>query len=134
MPGYGIVKLSKTKRTIRMECWPRWADPANPKHKPYFGWPKTISQFDNYLRKPVGYLPTLQVKGMMDPVVQVIDEKTGETVYAVRIKGNSFRPMVFASGKYTVKVGELGTPRVKTFKGITIQQNAKLEVDLSAFK
>ena len=49
-------------------------------------------------------------------VVQVLDEKTGQVVYTLRIRGNSFRPKVFAKGKYTVKVGE-GEDR-KTMKGI----------------
>lgn len=128
MPGYGIVKLNKAKRTIRMECWPRWADPANPKHKPYFGWPKTISQFDNYKRKPAGYLPTLNITGMTNPVVQVVSEKTGETVYAVRIKGNTFRPFVFEQGKYTVRVGELGTKRVKKLSGQAISPQKEIDV------
>ena len=105
MPGYGIVKLNKAKRTIRMECWPRWADPGNPRHKPYPGWPKTISQLDNYRRKPAGFLPTLNITGMKDPVVHVINEKTGKTVYALRILGRSFRPFVFSKSKHTVRVG-----------------------------
>ncbi|MFQ5733303.1 MAG: alkaline phosphatase D family protein, partial [Planctomycetaceae bacterium] len=130
MPGYGIVKLNKTQRTITFECWPRWANPDNPKHKPYFGWPKTISQLDNYRRKPAGYLPTIRVTGMTDPVVQVINEKTGETVYAVRIKGKSFRPFVFQKGKYTVRVGELGTKRVKVLKGLEIGTGRTLGVQL----
>ena len=135
MPGYGIVKLNKKARTIRMECWPRWADPSNPKHKPYFGWPKTISQMDNYRRKPVGYLPTINVKGMANPVVHVIDGKNGETVYAVRIKGASFRPFVFANGSYAVQVGEPGTKRVKVFRGLSIAPAGNsIDVELPAAK
>jgi hypothetical protein len=132
MPGYGIVKFNKKDRTIRMECWPRWADPANPKHKPYFGWPKTITQLDNYRRKPVGYLPTLKVKGMTNPVVQVVNEKTGEVEYTLRIKGDSFKPFVFATGKYTVRVGELGAGRVRVSKGLEISENAEVEIRLTA--
>ena len=49
-PGYGIVKMNKTKRTIKMECWPRYANPMDESQQ-YAGWPKTISQFDNYGRK-----------------------------------------------------------------------------------
>jgi hypothetical protein len=39
-------------------------------------------------------------------VVQVIDESNGEVVYTLRIQGDSFRPKVFRSGAYTIKVGE----------------------------
>ena len=55
---------------------------------------------------------------MTDPVVQVIGQADGEIVYTLRIKGKSFRPKVFKEGKYTLNVGELGTEKVKTIKGI----------------
>jgi alkaline phosphatase D len=43
---------------------------------------------------------------MKDAVVQVIDESSGEIVYTLRIKGAEFRPKVFSSGTYTVRVGD----------------------------
>jgi hypothetical protein len=58
------------------------------------------------------------VSGLIDPVVQVIDEATGEIVYTLRIKGTSFRPKVFREGKYTVKVGEPGTEEMRVLKGL----------------
>ena len=45
---------------------------------------------------------------MTDPVVQVIDESNGEVVYTLRTRGTTFRPKVFAEGRYSVKVGEQG--------------------------
>jgi len=132
MPGYGLVKFNKAKRSITFECWPRWADPANPKHHQYRGWPKTISQLDNYGRRRAGYLPAIKVKGMTDPVVQVVNEKSGEIVYTLRIKGTEFRPFVFEQGTYTVKVGELGTKRVKVLKGLGVAESKKVEIDLTA--
>ncbi len=105
MPGYGIVKFNKTDRTITMENWPRFADPADRKAEQYTGWPKTIAQTDNYARKAAGYLPTVETN-IDDPVVQIIDEKSGEIVYTLRINGRKFEPKVFdKAGTYTVKVG-----------------------------
>jgi len=105
MPGYGIVKLDKRARTYTFECWPRWADPGRDPQYP--GWPKTVPQLDNYARKPAAFLPTLEISGRADPVVQVIDEATGEVVYTLRIRGDRFRPMVFDAGvTYRVRVGE----------------------------
>lgn len=119
MPGYGIVRMNKVDQTITMECWPRYADPTDPATgRQYPGWPKTIGMEDNYGRKAAAYLPTLAVKGMERPVVQVIDEKNGEIVYTLRIKAATFRPKVFREGTYTVKVGEPGTDRMKTVKGV----------------
>ena len=100
--GYGIVRFHKPERTITMECWPRYADPATDGQ--YAGWPITIQQEDNYSRLAVAWLPTLKVTGAADPVVQVIDEADGELVYALRIKGSSWRPKVFGEGRYTIKV------------------------------
>jgi hypothetical protein len=110
MPGYGIVRLDKPSRMITMECWPRFADPADPEVKLYDGWPLTISQLANFGPEPVGYLGRLQVSGIESPVVQVIDESTQEVVYTLRIQGSEFSPMVFAEGTYTLRVGELDTP------------------------
>ena len=103
--GYGIVRLNKKTRKITIECWPRLSDPSGPDAVQYPGWPITINQTDNYSRKPFGYLPTLEVKDLTNPLVQVIDQKTKETVYTLRIKGNTFQPVVFEDSIYTIKVG-----------------------------
>jgi hypothetical protein len=130
MPGYGIVKFNKNNRRMTLECWPRWADPDS--DSPYPGWPFRINQMDNYGRKAQAYLPTLRVSGMRDPVVQVIDEFTDEMVYTLRIQGQSFQPHVFSEGKYTVRIGELGTSRVKELFGVraTSANDKFLFVDL----
>jgi len=116
--GFGIVKFDKKKRQITLQCWPRNVDITSRKATQYSGWPRTVNQQDNYARKAVAYLPVLKVSGMTDPVVQVIDQANGEIVYTLRINGKSFRPKVFKEGKYTLKVGELGTDKVKTLKNV----------------
>jgi hypothetical protein len=47
----------------------------------------------------------------------VIREVDGEILYTQRIVGRSFRPRVFAPGKYTVKVGR-DTPKGWSVKGL----------------
>ena len=117
--GYGIVRLDRNDRTITIECWPRYADPSDPATGgQYADWPIVVNQTENYGRKAVGYLPTIEVKGMTDLVVQVIDESGKEIVYTLRIKGTEFRPKVFSTGSYTVRVGEPGTNRLKTLRNI----------------
>jgi hypothetical protein len=116
--GYGIVRLNRKTREITIECWPRWADPAQPDAQQYLGWPITIQQLDNYARQPAAHLPLIEVTGMADPVIQVIDEATGDIVYTLRIAGRTFRPPVFGVGTYTLKVGEPGTARLKTLTGL----------------
>ncbi|MBN1420166.1 MAG: alkaline phosphatase D family protein [Planctomycetes bacterium] len=119
MPGYGIVRLDKRTREITMECWPRGVDPDDPSTgRQYPGWPKTVSQMSNYDRKAAAFLPVIECVGMTDPVVQVVEESTGEIVYTLRIQGTTFRPKVFAPGKYTLSVGEPGTPRCQVIRGV----------------
>jgi hypothetical protein len=116
--GFGVVKFNKTTREITLECWPRNVDITDPQTKQYSGWPRTINQQDNYGRKPVAYLPTIEVEGMTNPVVQVIDESNGEIAYTLCISGTSYTPKVFKKEKYTVKVGQQGTDKMKTLTGI----------------
>lgn len=115
--GWGVVTFDKKKRTVRFDMWPRKVDITSPAAKQYSGWPITVNQLDNYGRKAVAYLPTIKVRGMIDPVVQIIDETSGEIVYTLRIKGNEFRPKVFAEGTYTIRVGDQ-LSKNKTLKGI----------------
>jgi len=114
--GHAIVRFNVKERTITMECWPRGVDVTRADAPQYPGWPITITQQDNYGRKAKAYLPTLQIKGAADPIVQVIDEANNERLYALRIQGNTFRPKVFKPGAYTVKVSK-GT-RQTTLTGI----------------
>jgi hypothetical protein len=104
--GYGLVRFNKKTRKITMECWPRGVDVANPDTKQYSGFPITIDQQDNYGRKPFAYLPKIEVVGRQNPVVQIIDESNNAIVYTIRIKGSTFRPIVYRDGTYTIKVGE----------------------------
>jgi len=117
-PGYGIVRFNRNTRDITIECWPRLSDPTKTKDGQYPGWPIKINQLDNYARAAQAYLPTLEVDGMQDPVIQVIDEDKDEIVYTLRIKGSTFSPKVFKSGAYTIKVGDPDLNNIKVFNGI----------------
>ncbi|RJP21787.1 MAG: twin-arginine translocation pathway signal [Candidatus Omnitrophota bacterium] len=117
--GYGIIRFDKKKREIVVEAWKLIFDAANPRPVDQFpGWPKTIPLMENYGREAVAWLPTLRVSGMIDPVVQVIDESTNEIVYTLRINGTEFRPKVFKKGLYRVKIGEPSIKAMKTINGL----------------
>ena len=117
--GFGIVRFNKKKRDITMECWPRHVDVTDKDAAQFPGWPVTINQLDNYGRKAIAWLPTLEISGKTDPVVEIIAEDTGETVYILRIKGRRFNPKVFKDGAYTIRVGaaEEGDP-MKTIRNV----------------
>ncbi len=105
-PGYGIISFHRGKRSITLANWPRWVDPAAPGAKPYPGWPITVTQRDNYGRKPAAWLPPIEVADCEDPVIQVIRDKDAEVVYTLRIKGKAFQPWTFESGRHTVVVSD----------------------------
>ena len=116
--GYGIARMYKDTRVVSLEIWPRWVDPAAEEAGPYYGWPVVFHQLDDYARKAAAWLPEVRVEGMRDPVIQVIDEKTGEIVYTLRIQGTRFRPKVFAPGLYTLRVGDQGPRGMRIFTHI----------------
>ncbi len=123
--GYGLIRFNTKDRTITVECYRLLVDVAQPGPKKgrgegqFAGWPQTFHMLDNYGRKPSGELPMISVRGMDEPVVQVIDEKTKQVAYTLRLQSRNFRPMVFSKGPFTIRVGEPGTERVRTFKGVT---------------
>jgi hypothetical protein len=130
--GFGVVRFDKARRTITMECWPRMTDVTAPDATQYEGWPITIRQEDNYGRTPVAWLPVVTVRGATDPVFTVTDEATGEAVYALRIRGDTFQPKVFAEGAYTVAVDEAPGKR-KVLEGIRAggkEEVGRIEIDL----
>lgn len=99
--GYGLVRFQKKTRQITFECWPRFSDGKTQ----FPGWPITVPMDGNDGRKVTGYLPELKFEGSTHPVVQVIAEATGDILYTVRVQGTSFRPRVYAAGKYSIKAG-----------------------------
>ena len=103
--GYGIVRINTQSRLITMECWPRDVDITDPKAMQYPGWPRTISQFDNYNPPSWGQLGELSFD-VEDPVVQLVDAKNGEILYTVRANGKSFTPGAPWGRSFVVKVGK----------------------------
>ena len=90
--GYGIVRFNKAKRTVTLECWPRFVDARMGDKGQFPGWPLTFAMQDNDGRKPTGWLPELHFPTTKSAVVQVVDEKTGETLYTVRTDSQPLPP------------------------------------------
>lgn len=124
--GYGLVRFNKRTRKITLECWPRGCDVTDPDCEQYAGWPITIDQEDNYGREALADLPTLEITGAKDPVVQIIEEASGEIIYTLRIEGTSYRPKVFSKGTYTVKVTDGEASRI--VQGVTPVEAGESEI------
>jgi hypothetical protein len=115
--GYGLIRFNKTTRQTTFECWPRFAKVAEGDKAQFPGWPITISQDANDGRHVAGWLPELVIEGAENPVVQVIEESTGDILYTVRVRGHRFQPRVYAQGKHTIKVNP-GEPTSQEDKGL----------------
>ncbi len=103
--GYGLVRFNKVKRQATFECWPRFSKVSDGDSAQFSGWPITVDLDKNDGRTVVGYLPAVEIKGVAQPVVQVVRNDTGETLYTIRAGQSPFAPPVYAQGKYTVRVG-----------------------------
>lgn len=115
--GYGLVRFHKQRRTVTFECWPRFSDAREGDQAQFPGWPMTIASDANDGRAVTGYLPELIFENSTNPVVQVIEDKTGEILYTVRIRGDRFQPRVYSVGQHTVKVGR-DKPDGQTLAGL----------------
>lgn len=103
--GFGIVRLNTKTRQITMECWPRNVDVTDTSAQQYPGWPRTISQFDNYNPRSWGKLGELTFD-VDSPVVQLVDSDTGEILYTVRVSGKSFVPGAPRGTTFIIKAGQ----------------------------
>ena len=103
--GYGLIRFDKRSRQITFECWPRFAKVTDGDKAQFPGWPITIVMDANDGRKVTGWLPELVFESGANPVVQVIEDATGDVLYTVRAQGGRFHPRVYSTGKHTIKLG-----------------------------
>lgn len=129
--GYGVVRFDKVDRSITFECWPRFANVDDGDQAQFPGWPIIVKMRDNDGRTPVGWLPELEVSGVDEPVIQVIEEATREILYTVRALHRRFQAPVYSEGKYTVKVGR-DKPDGKTITGLEsgVDKRPRMKVKL----
>ena len=130
--GFGMVRFDKTKRTITIECWPFASDFGKPGAAQFETWPVVTSQLDQYARKTTAQLPKLQITGAKNALVEVMDEK-GVLVHAIRVQAREWQPLVFAEGKYSVRVSDPERGKSETLKDLvaTKKNTETLPFDLS---
>ena len=121
--GYGLARFNRKERTITFECWPRFAKVSDGDKAQFPGWPITVEMEKNDGRRIAGWLPTLEITGAEKPVVQVINESTGDILYTIRVESSQFQPPVYAEGNYTVKVGR-NKPDGRTLRGLEAKPKA----------
>lgn len=104
--GYGVVRFHKDTGKITVECWPYLADPERG-DKQYAGWPATIDFDELDGRRPVAWLPDLDLTAVPNAVIQIIDQGSGEVIKITRARGTTYSPGVFRTdGVYTLRAGD----------------------------
>jgi len=117
--GFGIVRADLEKRTFTIESYRFNVDVAKQTEGvQHSGFPDTIGQADNYSLPVYGTLPEISVEGIERPVLKVIDKKTGELVYALRLTESTVEPWVFEDGTYDCVLGDPDTDTWKTFENL----------------
>ena len=113
--GRGYIQISPEERRIT------YNREAGPKHsaKSVSGWPIACEHSADYDRDHVGYLPPLEVTGISNAVTQVTNEEDGALLYELRMQGSIFLPRVFATGQYTLIVGDPATGRSHKFQNLS---------------
>ena len=121
--GFGVARFNKTDRMSTFECWPRFSKVSDGDQAQFPGWPVTFKMTQNDGRKVQGWLPKLTFT-QPKQVVQVINEKTKEILYTLRIKGKNFQPKVYDHGNYSVKFGS-DQPRKFALQNVPSSAKAK---------
>ena len=116
--GFGLIRFHRDTRDIKAEAYRFLSKTEDGSYLQFPGWPHTINQLDNYGREPVALLPTVDVAGLADPVIEVSNEATGQLEYILRIRGNQFSPKVFSMDPHTIRIGDTETESWKTLQGI----------------
>ncbi len=126
--GLSLVRFDKDALAVTIECWPLLVDPTAANTQ-FPGWPVVIEPIADSTRRAKGWLPTLKIKGVSNPLVQVFDEEN-ELVYNLRLAGDEFRPHVFTAGRYRVRVADPESDREKLLPDLvaSAEDSASIEV------
>ncbi len=116
--GFGMVRFNKTQRTFTIECWPFGTAFGEKGAQQMPTWPVVVKQLENYALKGAASLPALKFEGGTQPVVQVIDEASGEVLYTVRAASQTFTPHAFKVGKHTLRISDPDAGHSKEFAGV----------------
>lgn len=126
--GFAVARFNKKNRTITAECWPRDADLTKPGAKQFLGWPRVIPQTDNYNPKSWGKLGKLTFN-KANPVVQLVDAKSKEVLYTLRINGKTFTPHAPKRQTFIIKAGMDAATKVVA-KGLKVDEAGAVNVTL----
>ncbi|MCA1964193.1 MAG: alkaline phosphatase D family protein [Prosthecobacter sp.] len=127
--GFGLVRFDKRKRTITCECWP--LDDIGGRSMET--WPVVTTQRDQYGRQAKAHLPTLRFTDTQTAVVEVIDARSGELIYSVRLNTAEWQPHVFAEGEYNLRLlePEAGPKAIKELTGLRAQKDNREVIEIS---
>ena len=115
--GYGIVRVNKSTRQYTFEAWPALTDTTSANSVPHAEWPVTVDQADNDGRVIVDTLP-VRIAAVDNPVVTVVNEQTGQLVYARRFNTAEVSAPIYDGGaSYTLTLSDPESSYEETFTG-----------------
>jgi hypothetical protein len=82
-------------------------------------WPIICEHSADYHRGHVGYRPPLEITGIANAVIHVTDEESNTRIYELRMDGSALLPRVFATGQYTLSVGDPDTGTLHEFHNLS---------------
>ena len=89
--GYSVITFNKTNTAMQVDY--------KSVHDPKLNFTEKLHLHDIYQEKISGYLKTLQIN-QNNSLLELINMKTGSTVYIKRITGREFRPFIFEDSEY----------------------------------
>lgn len=126
--GICLVRFHKPARRITIDCWPILADPQQADTQ-FPGWPVTIEPAADAARQARAWLPTLKFAGVDHPLIEVLDDQ-GELVYNLRVAGQKFRPHVFATGTYTLRIADPENGRLRQFDHLLAHETNEQTIEV----
>ena len=111
--GFGLVTFDIESRDIKVESYKFLADLENAPARvnQHAGWPKILNQYENAGLNNYN-LPEIKSKKVNNPVVNIIEKKSGNLISSIRIKGDTFTPTVQNKGMFIVEMVDANTGEI----------------------
>jgi hypothetical protein len=97
------------------------------------GWPVLVPVRHPDYERPHGYLAPVQVAGIQDPLIQVIDQDAKTSVYLERVRSHIALPRVYKDGTYTLRIGAPELGLIREIKDLTPAALANTETARISF-
>ncbi|MEN9360857.1 MAG: hypothetical protein RL095_2392 [Verrucomicrobiota bacterium] len=103
--GFSIVRIDPETRTYECASY-RFLPSPDGRPIPFPGFPLLVHQRDNFPAQSTRRLPEVRYQDCPEPVLKVYSQKTGELIYALRLKTQSIQPWAYSDAAHKVVIGD----------------------------